>query len=116
EFDCKCNNPDCTKTYIDDAALLKLESLRDLIGYPIRINSGYRCSKHQQELRDKGLQTAKGTSNHETGSAFDVSCENMTGEELATEAKRVGFSGIGTAPTWVHIDTREIITEWLYTE
>lgn len=45
-----------------------LQPLRDGIGYPITINSGYRCNK--LNLLVKGSDTSQ----HKTGQAADITC------------------------------------------
>ena len=45
-----------------------LQPLRDGIGYPIAINSGYRCNK--LNLLVKGSDTSQ----HKTGQAADITC------------------------------------------
>ena len=64
EFDCKC----CGDNRIDQRVINMAQVIRDAIGVPIRVNSGYRCDTHN--LRVGGV---KG-SYHTKGKAADLSC------------------------------------------
>ena len=46
EFECPC----CKGVIIDEVLVEKLEKLREKVGMPILITSGYRCSKHNREV------------------------------------------------------------------
>ena len=97
ELNCKC----CDKNGIDEDALQLLQKVRDQIG-ALRINSAYRCTKHNSDV-------GGGTrSMHLEGKAFDVSTRNWTAEKkmaLVETAAAVGFTGFGYYDTFLHIDT-----------
>lgn len=104
EFRCKCGK--CTESLISTDLVAKLEKIRELAKAPVIVTSGYRCSSHQQALRDKGMETAKGKSSHEMGIAVDLFCATHCGASLAQLANQAGFKNIGTAETWIHCDDR----------
>ena len=48
EFDCRCSNPECTKTLINPTHLYLLQYLRSKVG-KITILSAMRCHKHNED-------------------------------------------------------------------
>ncbi len=106
EFDCPCTV--CLDTTIDKDLVTKLEALREKAG-PLKINSGYRCSNYQDELRLRGYETSNGPSQHELGRAADVcgADTGYTGTALETWAREAGFRAVGVGSLWVHVDLRD---------
>jgi zinc D-Ala-D-Ala carboxypeptidase len=104
EFSCHCNQCKDEEQKISKKLIERLEVVRHLFARPIVITSGYRCAQHQQELRDKGFETAVGKSSHELGEAADVTCGNVP--RLAAIANNY-FKSLGLARTWMHVDTRD---------
>lgn len=88
----------------------KLDDLRGACGFPFKITSGYRSPEHS-------IEKAKATpGNHAKGIAADISItsgsQRMT---IVKNAIELGFSGIGIAKTFVHVDIREDIPViWTY--
>lgn len=94
--------------------LLKdLQVLRDYIGLPISIISGYRTEETQRKLYEKDPVGVAKQSQHCVGRAADISVKGMTSQKLADtifllEAKG-SFSckpSVGIYPTFVHFDIR----------
>lgn len=115
EFTCQCKNSDCQDQMIEQQLIDKLEQMRNDLGQPIKINSGFRCAKHQQELREGGLETAVGKSTHELGQAADISCPIPIDDLMDCAAKY--FLAIGKASKWLHCDLRGPagkIRRWTY--
>lgn len=115
EFDCPCQK--CTETIIDPELVNRLESMRVSIGKPLRINSGYRCSNYQTELRLRGYETSTGPSQHELGRAVDVmrADSQSIGLELEKEARKAGFKAVGVGSSWIHCDLRDdVVRRWEY--
>lgn len=114
EFLCKCGA--CSTCIIDSDLVKRLESLRVLIGAPIRINSGYRCQAYQDALRLQGYETSQGPSTHTLGQAADIECQHLPliGVELEALARQAGFTSVGVAPIWVHVDLRPGYRRWSY--
>ena len=98
EFACK----HCGKV-ITNAKLIKcLQDLRDAIGQPIIVNSGFRCPEH-----NRAIGGAK-NSYHCFGMAADIRSAGMSPEDLATRAREIeGIRGLGIYATWIHVDVRD---------
>ena len=99
EFECPC----CHLVKIEPELLGKLQRLRDLIGGPLYITSGYRCEKENKRVG--GVPH----SYHLLGMAADVYSKCVDVSRLLTLAKEVGFRGIGYYPRrgFLHLDIRE---------
>ena len=102
EFACKC----CGLVKLDPALVKKLQTLRNWIGKPITITSGYRCLAHNKTVGGAA------NSQHLLGKAADMWVEGMSPDTLATHAEAVGFGGIGIYDTFVHVDTRSGRARW----
>jgi zinc D-Ala-D-Ala carboxypeptidase len=112
EFKCPCDH--CKVTPIDTDLVRLLERLRNLVNCPIRIDSGYRCQNHQEQLTQEGYETAK-FSMHLKGRAADISTGKHPGYELAELARQAGFMAIGTGRDFIHVDTRDDMERaWSY--
>lgn len=110
EFECPCKN--CNIQFMSVPFVYKLQGLRDHLAIAIHLNSGYRCSAYQQELRDQGYPTAKNLSQHELGNAGDITCQHMSRLKLLASQY---FKAIGTAKNWMHVDGRNDKTRrWGY--
>jgi hypothetical protein len=94
---------------MDDDFLRSIDFARDCAGVPFRINSGYRCPKHNREVGSTSL-------NHVSGKAADISC--TTGPvrmKIIAGLIQAGFHRIGIAKTFVHADSMdEVESLWLY--
>jgi hypothetical protein len=102
EFECHCGK--CILQKVSVELVDRLEKLRVAHNAPVRINSGYRCASHQQRLRDKGLETSAGVSQHELGRAADISSPRDMGGLRALVERY--FKAIGHARTFIHVDLR----------
>lgn len=80
-----------------------LQALRESVGHPLRITSGYRHPTHPVEAR-KDRPGA-----HTYGKAADISCIGKTAHEIARLAFSYGCTGIGVSQVgdnrFLHIDT-----------
>lgn len=103
EFACR----HCGKSGIKLELVERLQELRDAIGRPITITSGYRCAEHPIE-KAKG----PGPRRHVEGIAADIYVRGMPLFELySTVVKRFpAFHGIGVNPSqnFIHLDIRPI--------
>lgn len=78
-----------------------LEALRQELGVPFVITSGYRCPAHNR------LVGGAANSYHVQGMAADIACpQDFTVEEFGRLCLRHGFTGVGVYPTFVHVDVR----------
>jgi len=96
EFKCPC----CGKVKIETELIEKLDNLRHIYGKPIKINSGYRCPKHNKEIGGSP------TSSHLKGLAVDIDIYTSKGryEILELVFKNSLFDRIGVAKTFIHLD------------
>lgn len=86
---------------IDEAAMDKLQKLRNILGKPLIITSAYRSEAHNRAVGGAAR------SQHRLGKAFDVVMTNQDPAHFESVAKAVGFTGIGHYPksNFMHIDT-----------
>lgn len=89
-----------------------LQVLRDIIGKPIKINSGYRSPEHNKSVG--GVKNSM----HVQGKAADIVIEGLTPRQVAEQleiliaSKRIKQGGLGIYPTFVHYDIRGKKARW----
>lgn len=103
EFECKCSYSDCPKHGVEFYLLSKLQELRNTLRFPLNINSGFRCEKHNQDIGGK-----KG-SYHLKGLAADISLKGISFENRHRLLKNtmLNFRGIGVYKSFIHMDLRD---------
>ena len=103
ELKCPCSN--CTVQFISPELISKLEEVRKRYGKPIKINSGFRCPSHNQNIGGKV------GSSHVSGLAADISPVLMTLDELDIlyDICYDIFDNIGDGRNkkFIHVDVRE---------
>lgn len=107
ELRCRCG---CNQFLIDWVFIHYLQILRDKCGFPLIINSAYRCKPYNEKIGGKV------DSLHKVAKAADVALANLTSEEkhrLIKSAFEI-FNGIGIAKDFIHIDLRNQPCFWLY--
>jgi len=94
---------------LDSVLLEKLQKLRDAVGMPIYIVSGYRCEKHN--IMVGGAKKSQ----HLLGKAADIHARSYPLGNLLEEAEKIGFGGIGTYPKrgFLHLDVRKERARWV---
>ena len=107
EFAC----PHCGLCLIDRGFMIALNQLRELAGRPIKINSGYRCAKHNAAIGGAPH------SQHKLGKAADIVIAGLTVNEMVELAEQVDAfrnGGIGAYPQagFIHIDNRGYRARW----
>jgi len=102
EFECKCSR--CKEVKIDMDHVRKLQKLRDDLGAPISINSGYRCPAHNAEVGGAD------NSQHKYGTATDIVVKGMSPDEVADACE--SFSGLGRYDSFTHVDSRSGKARW----
>lgn len=116
EFECHCDYVECREgeQRVSVELLRRLCEVRERLQLPIIVRSGYRCHQHQEALRAKGLNTAKGKSSHELGHAADcMPKEPEVSRPGKGTMKRFlalcagQFKAIGVAATYLHVDIRD---------
>ena len=86
---------------IDLEFVINLDKLREACGFPFRITSGYRSPLHSREInKDEPGQ-------HTLGIAADIQVVSSNRRFILVKtAIEMGFTGIGIAKSFVHVDTR----------
>lgn len=100
EFACKDGSQ---VVFIDDHLVSILDILRNQVGKPVHINSGYRTP-----TRNKDVGGAK-YSYHMRGMAADIRINGMSAKEIANKLNAIvspDECGIIVYKSWVHLDTR----------
>lgn len=101
EFACKCARPECDAEHMKVETLELLNELRKLYGKPLYITSARRCEYQNSKVGGKP------GSYHLIGAAVDIAVTDaiMMGK-LVDMAIRIGFTGIGIAKNFIHLDSR----------
>ncbi len=106
EFDCK----ETGENHMKPEYLVKLDELREYCGFPFVITSGYRSLSHPLEA----IKEIPGT--HAQGIAADIKITNSAHRySLIKAALEYGFTGIGVAGDFIHLDIRgSLPVMWTY--
>ena len=96
ELSCPC----CQSNEFQASTLARLNGLREELGFPMVVTSGFRC---------KAYNTLKGyTQTHATGQAVDVACTHAQAYKILVLAPKHGFTGIGIKQKgngrFIHLD------------
>lgn len=113
EFACKDGTQVPKSLHLNMVALAQnLQIIRDKIGKPIIINSGYRTPIYNKKI------SGSPKSQHLTASASDIRVVGMSSEalhrvilDLIKEGK-IHNGGLGLYNTFVHYDIRKTPTRW----
>lgn len=113
EFDCR-DGAKVPAQYMDNVKELakNLQVLRDFIGEPVRVNSGYRTPVYNK------LVGGKSASQHLQAKAADITAKSYTPKQLADIikgliiSKKMKQGGIGIYPGFVHYDIRGSAARW----
>lgn len=110
EFD----SPDAVGSgiHMDIEFVLKLDALREQLGFPLVVNSGYRTTQHNASVA-KVEKSA-----HVLGWAADVRALNSTTRfRIVQAALLLGFKRVGIGSAFVHLDddpTKPMNVLWVY--
>lgn len=100
EFNCHCCGKGGDK--MNPKLLELLEQIREEVGEPVVITSGYRCAKHNKACGGKPK------SQHKLGNAADIQVKGLAPHELHRLIERkFNPPGLGGYPTFVHVDVRD---------
>ncbi len=108
----------CGECEMDMFFMAMLDAMRDDLGFPLPVNSAYRCPIHDKAVGGKGA--------HTTGQAVDIAVYGERASQLLTQAVVTGIGGIGIkqhgphAGRYFHLDTIDADTHprpavWTYT-
>jgi uncharacterized protein YcbK (DUF882 family) len=105
EFDCKETN----QNKMQHTFMQKLELLREQLGFPLRITSGFRSPEHSLE-KAKAVPGA-----HTKGRAADIAVQGAQAYAVVAAAIKLGFRGIGVqqkgSVRFIHLDDLEHLPE-----
>ena len=95
ELECEC----CGVCNMDDTFMEKLQLLRDKCSFGFKINSGYRCEKHNAEV------SPNSKNQHTHGLAVDISLKDRYKRyTFLYYALDMGFfKDIAIAKTFIHL-------------
>lgn len=102
EFECRCGN--CLFTLISVEHVVRLQALRDKLRTPIRILSGYRCARHNENVGGEKYSL------HMYGLGTDIHVDGLEPGTVASHCR--DFEGIGIYDRWVHVDSRGYHAFW----
>ena len=93
---------------IDKRLVDVLDAIRERIGQPIEVLSGYRCPEHNAEVG--GVPNSQ----HVEGTAADITYDGINVDYLAQVAEECGADGIGCYyhQDFVHVDVRGYEARW----
>jgi len=111
EFKCSC----CGRLEVHSDLVDLLQKAREDLGFPITINSAYRCPTHNDNVSSTGLAGP-----HTTAKACDIHVSNSQHRKELIDYFSNKVTGLGIAKTFIHIDilTKDEIPHrpncWLY--
>lgn len=100
---------------ISPALVRCLQAMRDRVGRPIKVTSGYRSwSRNVDVCRRSGKKPT--VSRHCSGQAADITISGMSGLQIAKLAHdSCGDKiGVGVGKSFTHMDVRGVWTVWTY--
>jgi hypothetical protein len=110
ELACRCQHRFCASEYWHDADFLDaLESLRAAVARPLVIRSGHRCAVWNVHVGGASR------SMHRT-IAVDIARMGHDLTAFLAAAGRLGFTGIGVAASFIHLDRRATPARWTYAQ
>lgn len=95
----KCTPP-CSLQDMRQDFMNRLDTVRDVAGIPLVLNSAHRSRAYELS---KGRS---GNSAHTKGCAVDIRCNTSANAyRIVSAALRVGFNRIGIGKTFIHLDS-----------
>jgi len=76
-----------------------MDQIRDAVGEPLTVTSGYRCPKHNAKVSSTGSSGP-----HVHGRAIDIKADSNLRYRLVAAALKNGINRIGIADSFVHLD------------
>ena len=104
EFSCSC----CGENKMKMSFMLELDELREFVGFPLAVSSGYRCPDYNDEISSTGRDGP-----HTTGMAADLKVYGEQALILVLNVHRAGITGVGISQAsrtahnarFIHVDT-----------
>ncbi len=103
EFRCRCG---CGAADMKEEFLEILQHIRNLVGFPLRVNSGFRCPEYNARLSSTGLNGP-----HTFGKAVDFGVFGPQYHAVLGHALALGITGVGSQQKglirsrFLHLDT-----------
>ena len=92
----------CGKVAMDQEHIDRVNALRESVGFPLKVSSGYRCPEHCLEAK----KSTPGS--HTTGKATDLAVDGGNAYRVLAVGMEMGFKGIGVqqkgAGRFIHLD------------
>ena len=108
EFACPC----CGVCHMNKELIWKLDLLRELVGEPLIITSGYRCERHNEAVGGAP------NSAHLRGNAADIACpDHLLRYKILKYAFYLEFPRIGIGKKFIHLDVDRTLPHprvWVY--
>jgi uncharacterized protein YcbK (DUF882 family) len=116
EFTCRCSHKECKEQRISISLVNKLEQIRVEVTKPLIVTSGFRCTRHQTDIRNSGQSTVVAKkSTHELGDAVDiVPNDRKDVREGFYKICAKHFDSIGLSDSFLHVDLRKGVRRWEY--
>ena len=117
ECECKCGC-EMPQDVLDNIKIVaeQLQIVRDKLNKVIKINSAYRCPKHNEMIGSNSNR-----SQHPKGKAADIVVKDFTPDETAAIIENMltnetlpsfHIGGLGRYNTFTHVDIRENHARW----
>ena len=108
ELACRCAGRYCDADYWHDPAFLDgLEALRTAMGAPLVVNSGHRCAQWNAAV-------GGAPASMHLRVAADIRLAGHDRQLMLRAAMQAGFTGLGLAKTFIHLDQRTRPARWFY--
>jgi zinc D-Ala-D-Ala carboxypeptidase len=117
DFACKSGTEPDSADLMKPRVVLALDALRDLLGRSVVINSAVRTPAHNRAVGGAPASA------HLTGEAVDIKTNTGKGYakftrqqriDLIVYARKLGFTGIGVSPVFIHLDMKPRTAAWIY--
>jgi len=110
---CTCGHVDCDQRTVNQATLVRLQVVRDIVNHGLVVTSGGRCPNHPNEINRET------PADHQKGKGVDVSANGSNRGNIVKAGITAGFNAIGVAKTFVHLGYRAELpkthtTIWVY--
>lgn len=96
----------CGAEHMQKDTMIRLDMLRERLGVPLIITSGYRCPEHPIEAKKVATGGKPGV--HSTGHAADIACRGELAYRILSVAPSLGFIRIGVnqkgSSRFLHLD------------
>ena len=108
EMACRCGGRFCGgEIWLDESFMDALEALRRALGRPLTVTSAHRCAQWNAAVGGAAMSRHKQI-------AVDISLRGHDRLGVLLAAESLGFTGLGLARSFIHLDRRKRPTRWYY--